>query len=127
MLAVRAFIKDNKGRILIIKRSPLCKTNPLRWELPGGKVNIGEPLEEALKREVKEETGLNVTPNSVLGVAEQELAIFKAVHIIIECSANGKLRLSGEHIAYAWVKQEDLKYYELTDWFYNFIKSTDSP
>ncbi len=121
LLAVRAFIKNDKGEILIIKRSATCKTNPLKWELPGGKVNLGEPIEEALKREVKEETGLNINPNGILGVAEQELTIFKAIHIIIECSANGRLRLDDEHEAYAWVKPEDLRYYELTDWFQNFL------
>ncbi|MDP1552221.1 MAG: NUDIX domain-containing protein, partial [Methanobacteriaceae archaeon] len=38
-LAVRAIISDDKGKILIIKRSTDSKTNPDKWELPGGKVN----------------------------------------------------------------------------------------
>ncbi|MEA2053695.1 MAG: NUDIX hydrolase [Candidatus Thermoplasmatota archaeon] len=57
-------IKDKK--ILLIKR----KNDPFkgRWALPGGFVEYGETVEEAVVREVKEETGLETTVQSLLGV-----------------------------------------------------------
>lgn len=49
-------IIDDRLKILLIKRG----TKPFRgkWALPGGRVEINEPLEEAAKRELKEETGV---------------------------------------------------------------------
>ena len=57
-LVVSVFIK-NKGKILLIKRKKK-KTFAGFWGLPNGKVRIGEKLEDAAKREVKEETNLEV-------------------------------------------------------------------
>ena len=52
----RALI-ESEGRVLLVRRAR-WDTLPGRWELPGGKVDRGEPLLEALAREVEEETGL---------------------------------------------------------------------
>jgi 8-oxo-dGTP diphosphatase len=48
------------GRVLLVRRG----TEPLRghWSIPGGLIEVGEMLSEALVREVKEETGLEVEP-----------------------------------------------------------------
>ena len=57
------------GRVLLIRRGK----EPLRgrWVVPGGTVELGETLEEALVREVREETGLVVRPREVVTVFDR--------------------------------------------------------
>jgi 8-oxo-dGTP diphosphatase len=59
-LTVRGIIKNNADEILIVKRHPKSRTDPEMWELPGGKVEQGEFFADALVREIKEETDLDV-------------------------------------------------------------------
>jgi 8-oxo-dGTP diphosphatase len=56
-------LKGNAKSIVLIER---CNP-PLGWALPGGFVDVGERLEAAAMREAKEETGLNVTLELMLG------------------------------------------------------------
>jgi len=49
-LCVRLILFDQHGHILVLRRSPQSKTNPGKWELPGGKIDAGEGFDEALKR-----------------------------------------------------------------------------
>ena len=60
IVGVPAIIRNNKGEILLAKRSKNMLCYPLYWGLPGGIVEWGEFLEEAVKREVKEEIGVDV-------------------------------------------------------------------
>lgn len=123
-LAVRALVSDDNGKILIIKRSTDSKTNPGKWELPGGKVDQGESFDQALLREVYEETNLKISLDHVVGASEQNLHVIRAVHIIMSGKImDGELKISSEHEGYAWVFFEDLIDYELTDWLDSFVKS----
>ena len=56
---VVAIIRDKKGHLLVSQRSLKSKA-PGKWQIPGGKVEPGENHDKALKREVKEETDMNV-------------------------------------------------------------------
>jgi len=124
-LAVRAVITNEDGKILIIKRSSDSKTNPGKWELPGGKVDQGESFDKALLREVYEETNLKIKLDNVIGASQQDLPLIRAVHIIMSGSiVDGELNLSSEHEGYAWEFLENLKDYELADWLENFIMTS---
>jgi ADP-ribose pyrophosphatase YjhB (NUDIX family) len=61
--AVSAVIFDRRGRLLLQQRS-----DGGQWGLPGGSVEIGESVREAVVREVREETGLTVAARRLVGV-----------------------------------------------------------
>ena len=123
-LSVRVFLTNDEGKILILKRSTDSKTNPSKWELPGGKVDQGESFDQALIREVYEETQLKISLDHVVGVSEQNLHLFRAVHIIMSGKiVKGELNLSSEHEGYAWVFFENLLEYELADWLNDFVNN----
>lgn len=57
--AQKAFIvKENK--LLMVKKSKDDPKNPNKWEVPGGRMEFGEAVDEHIKREVKEEVGLDI-------------------------------------------------------------------
>ncbi len=62
---VGAVIKDQSGRLLLIKRGH--EPGKGLWSIPGGRVEAGESDAAALVREVREETGLDVTPGRLIG------------------------------------------------------------
>jgi ADP-ribose pyrophosphatase YjhB (NUDIX family) len=58
-----AIVADDQGRILLQRRS-----DNARWALPGGVMDIGESIGQAIIREVREETGFEVEPEDIVGV-----------------------------------------------------------
>lgn len=58
-LVVAAVIRDGQGRVLLARRLPLAHLGGF-WEFPGGGVEEGESPEQALKRELREELGVEV-------------------------------------------------------------------
>ncbi|HEY4447680.1 MAG TPA: 8-oxo-dGTP diphosphatase MutT [Steroidobacteraceae bacterium] len=59
VLVVAGALFDGEGRVLIAQR-PAGKTLAGRWEFPGGKVDVGESEHAALRRELREELGVEV-------------------------------------------------------------------
>jgi ADP-ribose pyrophosphatase YjhB (NUDIX family) len=62
---VGAVVVDAAGRLLLIRRGHAPSAG--LWSVPGGRVEAGESLTEAVVREVREETGLAVRPGAVVG------------------------------------------------------------
>lgn len=109
----RALIK-NKNKYLVVKRSAKSLF-PGMWELPGGKLDSFELLNESLKREVFEETGLLINIKKPALQISSRIAteiIYEGTTFIIvinEASMrSGKIRLSREHDDYKWVTKKEI-------------------
>ena len=62
IVAVGGIVEDGNGNILLVK------TRNGGWVFPGGQVEVGENLPDALIREIKEESGIDVTVSKLIGV-----------------------------------------------------------
>jgi len=99
-LSVRAVIYDKNVRCLLLKRSMRSKNYPGKWEFPGGKVDKGERFDDALVREVQEETGLAVTLKRFIGAARAEMPHVTAIQLVMEADPTpGLPAISPEHDA----------------------------
>ena len=119
ILAVSAaIIRD--GQVLIVRRArgPALGI----WTMPGGVVEGGETLRDALIREIKEETALTIEPVALAG--HREVTGRDAVgrlerHFVILCFASrwiaGEPRLNEELSDARWIRPSDLKDYKTTD------------
>lgn len=59
-VSVGAFLVNDKGEVLLVKRSQNAKNEKGTWEAPGGAVEFDETLENAIRREMKEELGIDI-------------------------------------------------------------------
>ncbi|PBB06972.1 MULTISPECIES: (deoxy)nucleoside triphosphate pyrophosphohydrolase [Salimicrobium] len=104
---VAAIIENEEEEILCALRSPDMSI-PNMWEFPGGKVENGESLQEALEREIREELGCSIRAGEVFNRNVHEYDSF-----IIELIAIKARLLEGEpepkeHAKLVWLKQEHL-------------------
>ena len=79
IIAVAALILNENGDLLLVRRN--SEPGKGLWSIPGGVVELGESLDQALKREVKEETGLDIKSLKLLDVFE-----------VVEKDYSGKIR-----------------------------------
>ncbi len=108
-----------EGRVLLARRAK----PPLqgRWTIPGGTVELGETLHEALVREMAEETGLEVEPLEVLTVfdrIQREGAEVTFHHVIVDylCRrVSGEARAASDALDVAWVGPDEVGRYDLTE------------
>jgi 8-oxo-dGTP diphosphatase len=124
VFAAHAVISDRRGRVLVLRRPGTSEFNRERWEFPGGRMEPGERIRDALVREVREETGIESEPGGLLGAGRQERREGCVVHLIF--SADGRsleVVLSEEHDAYRWVTPKGLSRLPLSDWMEAWIHS----
>jgi len=72
-VGVGALIVNERGELFLARRGPLAKNERGLWEFPGGSVEYGERLEDALKREIREEYGLEIEVGELLDVVDHIL------------------------------------------------------
>jgi mutator protein MutT len=107
-----AIIRNGKGDILFLRRSSNDEFFPGYWCLPGGKIEVGETAEEAIKREVAEETNKNVLETFL--IAKKRLSNGATIHLF-ECITNnidGDILLNiDEHYSYQFINKYDYDKY----------------
>ncbi|HET6365061.1 MAG TPA: NUDIX domain-containing protein [Nitrospirota bacterium] len=67
-VGVGAVIFDSRGRVFLAKRGREARNESGKWEFPGGGVEYGETLEQAIAREVREEYGIEIDVLNLLDV-----------------------------------------------------------
>ncbi len=72
-VGVGAIIVAKDGRLFLARRGPLAKNERGQWEFPGGSVEFGERLKDALRREIAEEYGVQIEVGELLDVVDHLL------------------------------------------------------
>jgi 8-oxo-dGTP diphosphatase len=72
-VGVGALCVDTQGRVFLTQRGPQAKNERGLWEFPGGSVEFGEKLADALKREMMEEYGIQIEVGELLDVFDHIL------------------------------------------------------
>ena len=130
---VIGIIENERGEILVSQRSdPKVPKAHLKWDVPGGKIEIGETPKQALLREIAEETGLEVKILKRLGKPIFPIWELKdsLLHIKLYCYhcrfLNGKLKLGDHRIKnLKWIKKSEIANFDFlptTKLFLNLIK-----
>lgn len=104
---INIVIRDDKDRVLVLKRSPEAKISPSLWNLPGGSVERREKLNKAVVREAREETSLEIEPEN------KPFYIYyypkTAVYAVKARIVKGNVILNKEHTKFKWVSKDDWK------------------
>ena len=119
--AVKALISHNE-KILLVKESSKYSegTQEGKFDVIGGRINPGEKIEEALMREVKEETGLQVKikeaffVNEVFPIVKGEK--WQIIRIFFKCETDQEnVHLSQDHDKYIWINPKDYAQYPIIE------------
>jgi len=121
---VGALVVNQQGDVLMVRSS---KWND-KFTVPGGHIELGERAEDAIKREVREETGLDVEPVKLLLVQQ---AIYprdyhKHDHFVfmdyICVARSSEVKLDGRELQeFVWVKPEDALDLDMEEYTRNFV------
>ena len=109
----------HRNRVLLIRRG----REPLKgeWSLPGGMLELGEELSEAARREIREETALEVEPLEVIAVFDRIMRSGSRVrfhYVIVDYACRlkrGRLKPGSDVVDARWVRREELSKYHLTE------------
>jgi 8-oxo-dGTP diphosphatase len=109
---VAGLIVAPEGRVLIAQRRE-DQAMPLKWELPGGKIEIGESPERALVRELREELGVTVEVGRIWEVLHHRYERFELLMLVYHCRiAGGGPPRCCEVKRIAWCFPRDLSKYD---------------
>jgi ADP-ribose pyrophosphatase YjhB (NUDIX family) len=110
-----AIVRDGAGRLLLIRRGQ--EPGLGRWSLPGGRVEPGETAAAAAVREVREETGLDVTAGALVGSVDRPGpgGVTYRIEDYLCAVTGGDLRPGDDAADARWVTAADLRALPLTD------------
>jgi len=115
------------GRLLLVRRG--AKPGQGRWSIPGGLVELGERVHDAVVREVKEECGLDIEVERLVDVFDSitrdEKGRVQYQFVVINFLAKikgGSLKNADDVLEARWVPLDEVEKYNLTNSFRAFFK-----
>jgi 8-oxo-dGTP diphosphatase len=111
-VGVKVFLKNGEGKYLLLRKSPEKYPEVgAKWDIVGGRIVPGTPLIENLKREVYEETKLDLTETPTLVAAQDILRVHgrHVVRLTYAGTIDGEPQLDEEHLEHRWFTREELK------------------
>ena len=115
-----AVVVLHENKILIIQRSEGDEDFPCLWEIPSGKREPFEKTVDGVKREVMEETGLNVEVGDPIGVfdfkveKEDEIRDVTQISFLVTPIGGVEVKLSHEHQKFAWITEKEIDNYNIS-------------
>lgn len=120
-IAPKGFVIHD-GKVLILRESGSYQegTRTGLYDIPGGRLTPGERYDEALRREIEEETGLTVTIGGVIGIDEWRPTVkdelWQIVGVFFKCLAStNQVTLSNDHDQYEWIDPKDYQNYPIIE------------
>lgn len=104
-IVAKALIRDEAGDLLLLRRGLTHPNFPKHIDFPGGEVEPDEPHIEAVRREIREETGLDIPLKNIQQVHLNQLSN-DLMHVVFLASVpNNKpeIELSWEHSGFEWI------------------------
>jgi len=118
ILGVGAIVFDDAGRVLLIQRGKPPRAG--QWSIPGGMVELGEKLLDAVQREVKEECSIDIEIGDVVLIyepifhdAEGKIEFHYVLVDYWARHSSGEAVANDDALAVAWVALDDLPEYHL--------------
>jgi 8-oxo-dGTP diphosphatase len=120
----KIFLKNNEGKFLALRRSATDPSRPLTWDLPGGNIEEGEDLAESIKREVKEEVGLELISFSIFDAigSTSKKGEYSIQIAYVGTVLDDAVTLSYEHDEYKWITKEEFLELDSTEKLKSFIE-----
>jgi len=110
-VGVKVLLKSDNNKYLFLKRSANFKPGVQKWDIPGGRINVDEKLDEALAREVCEETGMELGKCELIA-AQDIFAPDKDLHAVrltyTAAALEESVTISNEHSEYKWMTKEEV-------------------
>jgi 8-oxo-dGTP diphosphatase len=124
-VGVKIILKNKEGKILLLHRNwdkyPEVKKDN-SWDIVGGRINVGTPLLENLKREIFEETKLNLIKEPKFIAAQDILRNDKhVVRLTYMGEIEGEPKLDKDHDSYMWLSLKELEKKEGIDQYFKEI------
>lgn len=102
-VSVSGIVTDDHGRALLVQRR-----DNHHWEAPGGVLELGESIEDGVRREVREETGLDVEPVALTGIYKNMNR--GIIALVFRCkTTGGQLGTSDESEAFRWATGPEIR------------------
>ena len=134
-VGIKALIINSRKQVLVLRSNPKGPGFPApdHWDLPGGRIDEGESILQALRREIHEELGIrgsrvwitelfDIGPSRLMAHAKHRLML-----VTYRCKMSGanNFRISKEHTEYKWAGKKEAKKLLKTKFPQSFLLALD--